>query len=397
MKEYAGKKILIIVENLPLPFDRRVWQEAKALRDKGAEVFIICPRTKAYNKRYEEINGIKIYRHKILKEAGGKWEYFIEYPTALISEFFLALWIYFKHGFDVIHACNPPDLICLVALPFKLLGKKFVFDHHDVNPELYKAKFNRKDIFYKLVCLMEKLTFACADMSIATNNSYKKVAIDRGRMKPEEVFVVRSGPDLKRIRKKTVNNKYKNGREYLVGYVGVIGKQEGLNYLIDAVKYIIDDKSREDIQFICVGSGPDLGNIVDYCKEKGVSEYITFTGRLPDEDLMEILSSSDICVNPDEYNEMNDKSTMNKIMEYMALGTPIVQFDMTEGRFSAKGSSLYAKPNDAQDFAEKILELINNPEKRKKMGEKAIKRVKNKLVWEKEKQNLYEAYEFLLK
>ncbi|MCK5215195.1 MAG: glycosyltransferase family 4 protein [Candidatus Omnitrophica bacterium] len=397
IKEFAGKKVLIVVENLPSPFDRRVWQEATALRDEGAVVSIICPMGKGYMKGYEMIEDITIYRHPLPFEADGPLGYLLEYGMAFLWETVLAWKVLFTRGFDVIHACNPPDLIFLVALPFKLLGKKFLFDHHDINPELYEAKFNRRGFFYKLTLLFERLTFKTAKVCIATNNSYKEIAIRRGGKKGEDIFVVRSGPSLKRLKIIPPLAELKMGREFLVGYVGVIGRQEGLTYLIDACQHIVEENKRTDIHFICVGAGTELENIKKYCEERGVDEYFTFTGRVSDRKLLEALNTSDLCVNPDEFNPMNDKSTMNKIMEYMALAKPIVQFDLAEGRFSAQEASLYAKPNDAIDMAAKILELIDDPALRESMGAFGLNRVKNELEWEYEKENLYAAYRKIFK
>lgn len=397
MKELAGKKVLIIVENLPSPFDRRVWQEATALRDNGALVSIICPKGKGYEKKFEIIDEIAIYRHSLPKEADGALGYLAEYTAALFMEFVLALKVLFTRGFDVIHACNPPDLIYLVALPFKLLGKKFLFDHHDINPELYEAKFGRKDFMYRMMLFFERRTFKSARVTIATNESYKKIAMERGGKKEEDVFVVRSGPSLERMKIIPPVEALKKGRRYLVGYVGVIGKQEGLDYLINAARHIVKEQKRQDVHFICVGGGTELGNIKALAAEKGVEEYFTFTGRVPDQQLLEALNTADVCVNPDEYNEMNRKSTMNKIMEYMALAKPIVQFDMEEGRFSAQEASLYARPNDSRDMAEKILLLLDDPEKRERMGAFGYERVKNELEWKYEKENLYRAYRRLFR
>ncbi len=391
-REFAGKKVLIIVENLPSPFDRRVWQEATALRDNGALVSIICPTGKGYERKFEVIDDIAIYRHNLPHEADNALGYLREYGAALFWELVLAVKCLFTRGFDVIHACNPPDLIYLVARPFKLLGKKFVFDHHDINPELYIAKFNKKGFFYKLMLYFERKTFKSAKVCIATNKSYKQIAIERGGKKPENVFVVRSGPSLERLRIIEPVEALKKGRNYLVGYVGVMGKQEGLTYLVDACKYIVNKRNRNDIHFICVGAGTELENIKDYARYMKVDGYFTFTGRVSDQKLLEVLNTADVCVNPDEYNEMNDKSTMNKIMEYMALSKPIVQFDLTEGRFSAQNASLYAKCNDSIDLAENILELLDDPVRRKRMGEFGYRRVKNELEWQYEKENLYKAY-----
>jgi glycosyltransferase involved in cell wall biosynthesis len=395
MKVFTGKKVLIIVENLPCPFDRRVWQEALTLKEYGAEVSIICPAKKGYEKKFEIIESIAIYRYPLICEADGALGYLLEYGCSLFRQFILSFKCMLRRGFDVIQICNPPDLLYLAARPFKLLGKKIIFDHHDISPELYYAKFNSKGFFYRLLLYFEKKTFECACISIATNNSYREIAITRGGKRPEDVFVVRSGPSLDRMRILPPNGDLKKGRKFLIGYVGVMGKQEGLNYLVEAARYIIKDKSRTDIHFICVGSGTELENIKASTREKGVEEYFTFTGRVSDLEMLEALNTSDICINPDEYNEMNDKSTMNKIMEYMALGKPIVQFDMTEGRFSAQKASLYAEPNNAVDMAEKILYLLDNENLRNEMGRCGRERIENQLNWDFEKQNLIKAYKKL--
>jgi glycosyltransferase involved in cell wall biosynthesis len=393
---FAGKRILFIVENLPSPFDRRVWQEATTLQQNGYEVSIICPTGKGYEKKYECVDNIHIYRHNLPLEADGALGYALEYSAALFWEFYLAFKVLFTHGFDAIHACNPPDLIFIVGAFFKLFfRKKFLFDHHDINPELYEAKFGRRDLFYKLMVWCERLTFATADVSIATNESYKKIAVERGGMDPARVHVVRSGPKLDRLKIIEPVRSLKNGRQYLVGYVGVMGKQEGLDYLLDAAKYIIHEKGREDVQFGLVGGGTELDALQAYVSKLGIAEYVTFTGRVDDQTLLEMLNTADICVNPDVANEMNDKSTMNKIMEYMALAKPIVQFDLTEGRFSAQEASVYAKNNNAVDMAEKILELLDDPARRQVMGEYGRNRIIKELEWGYEIPKLLAAYDQL--
>ncbi len=389
------RRVLIIVENLPSPFDRRVWQEATTLKQNGYSVSIICPTGKGYESKYEKIESIHIYRHNLPLEAEGATGYLLEYSAALFWEFFLAWKILFKHGFDVIHACNPPDNIFLIGGFFKLIGKKFLFDHHDINPELYEAKFGRRDYFYKIMLAWERWTFRLADVSIATNESYKKIAIERGHMDPDKVFIVRSGPQLERLKIIPPVESLKCGRKFLVGYVGVMGKQEGIDYLLRAVRYLVYDLGRIDVHFGLVGGGTSLDELKEYANELGVSDYVTFTGRVPDDDLLKMLNTADICVNPDVSNEMNDKSTMNKIMEYMALGKPIVQFDLTEGRFSSQGASLYAKKNDEIDLAKKIIELVNDPLRCIRMGALGKSRVEKELEWKYEVPKLLEAYDKL--
>jgi glycosyltransferase involved in cell wall biosynthesis len=387
------KRILILVENLPSPFDRRVWQEAGALRDEGYGVSIICPTGKGYEKKFEEIDGIAIYRYDLPFEADGALGYLLEYSTALFWSFVLSWRVLLTgRGFDVIHACNPPDLFFLIGGFFKLLGKKFVFDHHDINPELYEAKFGRRDIFWKLMVALERWTFRTADASIATNESYRRIAIERGGMDPDRVFVVRSGPSLERLRILPPVESLKRGRKHLVGYVGVMGKQEGIDLLLQAVRAIVHRHGRRDIHFGLVGGGTALEELKTMAVALDVADYVTFTGRVPDADLLAMLNTADVCVNPDIANEMNDKSTMNKIMEYMALGKPIVQFDLTEGRFSAQQASAYAKRNDPDDLAAKIVELVDDPERRARMGACGRLRVENELEWRFEVPKLLRAY-----
>lgn len=388
MQEFAGKHVLIIIENLPAPFDRRVWQQACSLKNHGAEVSIICPKMKNYTASFEEINGIKIYRHPLIIEAQGPLGYLIEYSMSLFWELVLSFKIFFKKRFHIIHGCNPPDLIFLVSLPFKLFGVKFIFDHHDVNPELYIAKFNRKDFFYKLMLLLEKLTFKTASYSIATNESYKQIAITRGGMDPEKVQIVRSGPNMSKLKLQKGNIEHKKNKRFLIGYVGVIGEQEGLDLLLQAAKII--KAQRNDIHYAIIGTGTELDNIRRMADEMDLNNEFTFWGHVNDETLLDVLNTCDICVNPDKPTEMNDISTMNKIMEYMALKKPIVQFDLKEGRFSAGDASLYAK--DVSDFAHKILILLEDEAERNAMGETGYNRVKNELCWEIEEKKLLSFY-----
>jgi glycosyltransferase involved in cell wall biosynthesis len=393
---YRPRRILILVENLPSPFDRRVWQEATTLHESGYGVSIICPTGKGCEKRHEIINGIHIYRYDLPVEGAGARGYAIEYAAAIFHALRIAWQVHRTRGFDVVHACNPPDLFFLIGGLFKLcFGTKFVFDHHDICPELYEAKFGRRDALWKLMVWLERITFRVADISIATNESYRRIAIERGRMPPERVFVVRSGPSLARLKILPPDERLKRGRRYLVGYVGTMGKQEGIDQLLRAVRHIVFDLGRSDVHFGLVGSGTSLEEMKAFAQELGVAEHVTFTGRVPDGEMLAMLNTADVCVNPDIANELNDKSTMNKIMEYMALGKPIVQFDLAEGRHSAQQASLYAMKNDAMDFAARIVELLDDPIRRKEMGEFGRRRVENELEWRYEAPKLLAAYEAL--
>src|SRR5712691_5880839 len=389
------RRVLILVENLPSPFDRRVWQEACSLRDAGYLVSIICPTGRGYERKFEAIDGIHVYRYKLHVEASGAAGYAMEYAIALAWTFALSWRVLLTRGFDVVHACNPPDLLFLIGGFFKLFGKKFVFDHHDLNPELYEAKFGRRDFFHRLMLELECWTFRSADVSIATNESYRRIAMGRGRMPPERVFVVRSGPSLERLKILPPDERLKRGRRHLVGYVGVMGKQEGIDYLLRAARHIVLDLGRADVHFGLVGGGTSLEEMKALAQELGVADYVTFTGRVPDGEMLAMLNTADVCVNPDVANEMNDKSTMNKIMEYMALGKPIVQFDLAEGRHSAQRASLYARKNDAADLAAKIVELLDDPVRRAEMGEFGRRRVESELEWRHETPKLLAASEAL--
>ena len=388
------KRVLIIVENIPVPFDRRVWKESVSLQANGYEVSVLCPRGKGYMQAHEVIEGIHVYRHPMPQEGnGGPFGYLYEYGCALFWEFLYSWWIYFRRGFDVIQGCNPPDDIFLIALPFKLLGVKYIFDHHDAIPELYLSKYERLDAFYKIQVWLEKLTYRFADVVMATNNSYKELATSRGGVRPENVFVVRNGPDPKTFKPVPPNLALKQGKPYLVGYVGNMGAQEGLDILLDAVAYI-KSLGRRDLHFTCVGGGPALAELRQAVTDKGLEDMVNFTGRIPDEQLLEILSTADVCVNPDKPCEMNDISTMIKITEYMALGKPIVQFDLKEGRFTAMEASLYADDQlGAKDFAEKILRLLCDGEARKRMGQFGRQRIEEALGWEYSVPNLLAAYQ----
>jgi glycosyltransferase involved in cell wall biosynthesis len=387
------KKVLIIVENLPVPFDGRVWKEACALRDANYQVTVLCPMGKGYRRSYEFLDGVHIYRHPMPSEGNTPIGYVMEYSIALFWEFLYSWWIYFRRGFQVIQGCNPPDNIFVIALPFKLFGVKYIFDHHDVNPELYFSKYEKRDVLYKVLACLEKLTFRFSDVVMSTNDSYKEIAVSRGRLDPQNVFVVRNGPDLETFRPGPAKANLKYGKRFLVGYVGTMSVQEGLDLLLEVAEYI-RNSGREDVHFTCVGGGPGLPQLRRIIQDKDLGDMVNFTGRVSDAQLLDVLSTADVCVNPDKPCEMNDLSTMIKIMEYMALGKPIVQFELKEGRFSAQDASLYSNNgNRVADFADKILWLLDHPEERRRMGEFGRRRVGEQLAWKYSVGNLLAAYE----
>lgn len=385
-----SNRVLIIVENLPIPFDTRVWKESLALTQNGYEVFVICPKGRGYHKTFEQIDGVNIYRHPMPPEGRGAAGYLLEYCAALFFEFVLAWWIFVRHGFRVIQGCNPPDTIFLVAAPFKLFGVRYIFDHHDVCPELYEAKFGSRGIMYKIQLLLERWTFRMSDVVMSTNETYRQIAINRGGLDPEDVFVVRNGPDIDHFNLVPPDHELKKGKKFLVGYVGTMAVQEGLDLLLE-VANIIKRRGRGDVQFICVGGGPELEELRSLCADMELTDTVDFPGRVSDEELLKILSTADVCVNPDKVNEMNDMSTMIKIMEYMALAKPIVQFDLKEGRFSAQDAALYAE-DDLSDFASKILWLLDHPEERERMGASGRERVRDSLAWQHSIPRLLAAY-----
>jgi glycosyltransferase involved in cell wall biosynthesis len=388
------RRILIIVENLPVPFDTRVWQEATTLVREGYAVSVICPKGKGFDEEYEFRDGVHIYRHDLPKEGNGPIGYAREYFSALRHEYRLAKQIYRERGFHVIHGCNPPDNIYMVAKRFKKFGVDYVFDHHDICPELFEAKFGKKSgPLYKSQIWLEHRTYKHCTFAFVTNESYKKIAIERGGMDPEKVYVLRSGPKLERLKIQDPKPEVKRGKKYMVGYLGVIGQQEGIEYVLEAARYLKEDKGRNDIFWGIVGGGPHLDALRKQAHDMGLDDCLEFTGRVPDQTLLDYLNTADVCVNSDEYNEMNDKSTMNKVLEYMALGKPIVQFDLTEGRYSAADASLYAERNNAHDLADKVLYLLENPEKRRQMSEIGRSRILNELSWDHTSRALIDGYD----
>lgn len=393
MRRSEPTSICIVVENLPVPVDRRVWCEARALRDAGYLVSVICPKGKnAYTASYEILDGIHIYRHHA-REASTAIGYLLEYTWALSVELYLILKVFTHTRFRVLHGCNPPDTIFLIGLVLKPFGVRFIFDHHDLTPELFEAKFGQGN---KLLCaltrLAEKYSFRVADVSIATNESFKEVAVARGGKRPEQVFVVRNCPDLATLRRGPVRPEIKLGKPLLVVYVGFMGLQDGLDLLLESIEHIVKREKRQDTHFVLVGGGTMLPALQAMVAEKGLDPFVTFTGQVPHEEVIAYLSNADIGVAPDPKTPMNDNSTMIKIFEYMAIGLPVVLFDLKEGRRTAGPAALYALPNDPIDFANQISKLLGCLKLREQLGMCGRKRIEEGLNWDVEKTTLLRAY-----
>ncbi|MCM1948316.1 MULTISPECIES: glycosyltransferase family 4 protein [Streptomyces] len=390
-----SRRALILVENLSVPFDRRVWQECTTLRDAGWEVHVICPAgTKRDTEREVLLDGVRIHRYPLRAATGGPAGYLREYGTALWHTARLAR----KVGpVDVVHACNPPDLLFLPARWLKRRGARFVFDQHDLVPELYLSRFDRgEDLLYRGVCALERMTYRAADVVLATNESYRDVAVRRGGRRPEDVFVVRSAPDTDRFHPVPPEPELKEGKPHLLCYLGVMGPQDGVDYALRALAKLRDELGRSDWHAVFVGGGDTFDAMVELSRRLGLSDQVRFTGRVPDAELARYLSTADVCLSPDPRNPLNDVSTMNKVLEYMVMGRPIVSFDLKEARVSAGDAAVYAPANDEAEFARLIALLLDDPEKRALMGKTGQERIGGPLAWRNSQRALLAAYEAAL-
>ncbi len=389
-------RILHLSENLTLPFDRRVWMELNALRAAGYQVSAICPMGESWTKPYEELDGIAIWRYPPPPPTRGFLSYVWEFLYCWLQTLRLTLVVSSRRGFDVIHAANPPDTFWAIALLFKPFGVRYVFDHHDLCPELYVARFGPEragTLPHRLLGLLERAQFATADRVISTNESYRQVAITRGHKRPEHVFVVRSGPSRERFATvRAEDPALRGGRRHLVAYLGVMAPQDGVDHLLRAAHHLVKEQGREDIRFVFMGAGDSFEDLRALNRELGLEPYAHFTGRIPDAEVETTLATADVCVSPDPLNPLNDVSTMNKVLEYMACGKPVVCYDLREHRHSAGDGALYAEPNRTEDLAARIAELLDDPDRRRAMGERNRRRFLDALAWEHNAGELLRAY-----
>jgi len=391
-------KILMLIENGPAPADRRVWPEATTLHDHGYQVSIICPkRNPDYQESYICIDGIHIYRYK-LPTIGHKYmAYLVEYSIAMFMTFCLSFKVLIRHGFDFIHTANPPDLFFVIGLFYRLFGKKFIFDQHDLSPELFQVKFKGSfRLLKKILLILEKCSYRSAHLIIASNASQKRFAIERGHIRPEKIFIVRNGPDLKHFGLVPAEPDLKGGRIFLLAYVGVMEVQDSVENCLYALHHLIYQRGRQDIALVLLGGGDLVPALRTLAHELQLGEYVTFTGWTTPKDIMRYLTVADVGLVPDLQNGLNEYCTMIKTMEYMAMGKPIVAFDLAETRYSAQDAALYATPNIVEDFSSKIETLLNDEELRLRMGALGRKRVEEVLSWAESQRNLLLAYETLL-
>ena len=393
----AGGRVLMLLENNSYPQDFRVRHEARALTDAGYEVTVISPARPGQPWR-ETIDGVHVYRYPAPPEASGVMGYLFEYGYSTAAMFILSLLVYLRDGFDVIHAANPPDTLVLVAAIYKLLGKRFVYDHHDLVPELYHARFAGRGsrLMHLALLTLEKLSLRYADHVIATNQSYKEMEMKRGGVPERRVTIVRNGPELNGRQVAEPDPGLRQKGKTIIGYVGVMGFQDGVDYLLRALDHLVHDLGRTDVFCVLIGGlGSAQPSLKRLATQLGLDDYVSFTGWVSDADLLRHIASADLCVDPDPSNPFNDRSTMTKMMEYMAEAKPIVAFDLPEHRRTAQAAAIYVRPNDELEFARALAQLIDDPARQQAMGVFGRKRVETELAWHYSAQNLVGAYRLL--
>lgn len=388
--------IVMLIQNMSFPKDRRVRQEAFALQEAGFRVSVICPRGSTQDTAgYEDVQGVPVFRYPQPWLATNKASYFLEYGWAMVCTLLYVAAIWLRDGFDVLHAANPPDLFFLVAAPFKLLGKKFVFDQHDLSPEMFETKFGKRGLVYRLLLFLERWSYHLADLVIVTNQSFQEIAEQRGGVTRDRLRIVRNGPDLRTFRPVPPRPELKNGAAHLAVYVGVMGKQDGVERVIEAADHIVNHRGRKDVHFSLLGSGDCFETLNAMVRDLRLQSSVTLPGWMADGELLAHLSTADVCLAPDPPVRMNQLSTMIKIMEYMSCAKPIVSFDLLESRRSAGPSAIFVQRDDPFAFGDAILELLDDAARRAQMGQAGWERVKTELHWGRSQEALLSGYDHL--
>jgi len=401
MKGFVGKHFLLIVENNSVPFDKRVWREAVALKDEGALVSVIAPKEGVDSKNFEIIDFINVFRYRLAFSDGSKYGYILEYLSAFTKTFLLFHKVWYGKGkFEVVHVANPPDMFWPLAIYCKLFNIKFIFDEHDLTPETLLSRFEIEEheagALFQILKTFQYLSYKYSDAVISTNETYKQNATEKYSRNKEKIFIVRNGPDTRKFKLVSANKSLKKGKQYLFAYIGIMAVQDGVDHVINSINYLINERGFTDFIVYLIGSGSDVNRLKSMVKKYAIDNYIVFTGRIPDEPAIEILSTADVCLSPDPFSPLNDSSTMNKLMEYMALGKPIVSFDLKEARYSAKEAAIYVENNNSRAFAEGILKILDDKEMALRMGELGMNRIKTELSWQHQIKNLIKCYQFVL-
>jgi glycosyltransferase involved in cell wall biosynthesis len=393
MKAFAGKRVLMLIENNAFRLDVRVRQEANALILAGYKVSVICP-AQSKSAWKETIDNAKVYSFPAPPSGEGFLSYVWEYGYSLAASFLLSLIIWLDGGFDVIHTANPPDTAVFIAAFYKIFGIRFIFDHHDLSPEMYWERFSGqgKPIIHKALLLLERWSCKLADLVIATNQSYKTIEMERDGVPEERISIVRNGPNLKKIHSVDPDPSLRAKGKIILGFAGVMARQDGVDYFLRAVHLLLHELKRSDFYCVIIGKGSALQELKDLAAKLELGGHVWFTGFIPDEDMLRFLSTADICIDPDPSNAFNDRCTMIKMMEYMAMGKPVVAFDLPEHRISGGDASLYACPNDEFEFASKIAELMDDEDRRRRMGRLGRQRIETELNWNRQAENLVNAY-----
>jgi glycosyltransferase involved in cell wall biosynthesis len=387
-------RVLIIVQNLPVPFDRRVWLECQALVAAGYQVAVVCPKGKG-DPPHEVIGTVELYKYRPYAPGGSKASFIAEYAYSFLATAWLTLKARRKGRFTVMQACNPPDIFWPIALLLRWLdGTKFVFDHHDLCPELFQSRFPAgPKLPYRGLRALERRTHRTADHVISTNDSYRDIAINRSGKAPEDVSVVRTGPDPDKLKRGAAEPELRRGRRFVAAYIGVMGPQDGVDIAVRAANVVVHEMGRLDIAFTLIGSGDCFDELVALRDELDLSGHVEFTGRIPDDLVKKILSTADVGLSPDPKNPLNDVSTMNKTMEYMAFELPVVAFDLRETRVSAGDAAVYARPNDVREYAKAIIDLIDDEARRAELGKLGRARVEEELAWSHQERAYVRVYE----
>jgi len=392
-----GKHVCIVVQNLPVPFDRRVWAECRALRAAGYEVSVVCPKGKD-DPSYAELEGVHLYKYRAFPPITRQVMFVAEYAYSILATLVHLVRAWRRRPFSVVQVCNPPDVLWAAAFPFQVLfGVKLVFDQHDLCPELYLSRFGTAAALpYKALVLTEKITYKLASAVISTNESYRAVAMARGGKRPADVTVVRTGPDPSRMRRGEPEPELRRGHEHLLVYIGVMGPQDGVDLALRAMQHIVHVRGRTDVALTLIGDGDAGPELRRLAVELDLGEHVHFTGRAPDDLVKRVMSTADVGLSPDPKNPLNDVSTMNKTMEYMVFGLPVVAFDLRETRVSAGDAAVYVQPNDEQQYAEAIVALLDDEPRREVMGKLARERVEQELAWDHQESTYLGVYKRVL-